>query len=128
MISSSVETVTVKEVERLKSSGNLLAIFTAAELNYCWRFKNSKVRLAGKLAAKKAFLNAVKHSGISVPFGEIPVRNSPSGRPAISNNHLRSLLPGHKIALSISHTDKLAAAICLVYPDDFDSRKKTRDT
>lgn len=82
-------------------------IFSQRELSeWCLRGKRISL-LAGRFAAKEAFLKAIKQKGIS--WKEIEILGE------IPQVEFRKLnYPEQKIKLSISHTDKLAIATVIV--------------
>ncbi|HNS33132.1 MAG TPA: 4'-phosphopantetheinyl transferase superfamily protein [bacterium] len=88
-------------------------IFTSGEL-----FGSSELTLAGKMAAKKAFLKCLGMlSANNIPYNRIEVKRSSGRRPFIetSDTLLLKKFTGRKISISISHTKDIAIAVCILY-------------
>ncbi|MDD3726653.1 MAG: hypothetical protein PHI44_05605, partial [Candidatus Ratteibacteria bacterium] len=108
MIKLTIETKTPKDIERHLEQLN--DFFVEEEL------KGSILTLAGKLAAKDAFLRNI---GISNPYKfykKIEIDKTLSGRPFIrvidTNLHKKS--SKYKTTILISHTKEEAVAICVL--------------
>ena len=101
------------EIKRFSAAKNnrqnkfLLNNYSQKELDYCFSFKNSGPHLAGTWAAKEAVFKILGRDDIL--FSSIEIRRRKNGQPTIwlSNHQQKS------IAVSISHTAKLAIAIAL---------------
>jgi len=109
MIKLSIETRKLEDIEKL--SERIGDFFTEGEQ------KNSKITLAGKLAAKDAFL---KNIGAAKPYRlykKLEINRMPSGRPFIKilDSQLSQKLSGYKISISISHTKEESVAVCVLY-------------
>lgn len=109
MIKLSIETRKLEDIE--KHSERIDDFFTINEQ------KNSKITLAGKLAAKDAFL---KNIGISCPYKfykKIEIDKTLSGRPFIKilDNKISRKISNYKTSICISHTKEEAVAICVLY-------------
>ena len=109
MIKLSIETKKLEDIEKV--SEKIERFFTEQERS------GSKITLAGKLAAKDAFL---KNIGIAQPgrfYNKIEVDRMPSGRPFIRvlEQKLSRKLSGYRSSISISHTKDEAVAICILY-------------
>ncbi|MCM8770195.1 MAG: hypothetical protein NC911_11145 [Candidatus Omnitrophica bacterium] len=76
------------------------------------------IHLAGVLAAKKAFLQALGCPEFS-RLSEIVVEFLSNGCPTlqVKSSTLKKILRGKKISLSISHTKNIATGLALVYLD-----------
>ena len=125
MISSGLEYVSIQAIApKAESSSELKKIFSAAELDYCFRHRPHLPRLAGTYAAKKAAFTALRRAGKRVRLRDIDVTHGPSGRPGL---FLRNRLePGAAVSVSISHTDTVAIAVCVFsHPDAQDPEKRT---
>ena len=111
MIRSGLELVETREIETLLSGNAARCSFTAAELV---ESGGRPVTLAGKPAAKRALLKAL---GLRLPLAAIGVGKDTSRKPSFTRvpAALRKTLGAGSISLSISHTDTLAVAFCLVY-------------
>ena len=97
----------------------LQRIFTAAEISFCRRKKNSAESFAARFAAKEAGAKALG-TGISrgISWTEIEVRRLPGDRPTLhwsgrALDRARHLGVRHT-ALSLTHTRELALASVLV--------------
>lgn len=94
-------------------------VFTPAELAACSGIKNRLECLAGKFAAKEAFMKALG-AGIQqeVWFTQIQVLNDESGKPVIHvNGEARKRLEesqAQQIHVSISHSGGLAVAVVIL--------------
>ena len=94
-------------------------IFTKYELDYIAKTNKRTQRMAGLFCAKEAFLKAM---GIGVRNGidflEIEVQHEKSGKPYLKlSDKVRIMLATKNIkdvAISISHTDGLSTAICVL--------------
>ena len=94
-------------------------IFTPEELKYCSQKKKSPFfHLAGKFAAKEAFLKALgreERDGIS--WKEIEILNSPKGRPSYQlRGKAKTFVTERRLKpfLTISHTKDYAIAHCIL--------------
>lgn len=109
MIHLSIETKKFKDIGKIQKEIN--GFFTQRE-----QIEN-QITLAGKLAAKDAFLKGI---GIEQPtafYKKVEIDKMPSGRPFIRilDSNLSQQLSEYKISISISHTKEEAAAICIRY-------------
>jgi holo-[acyl-carrier protein] synthase len=113
--------VDIAEVARLKAAIErhgetfLRRLYTAAEQEYCERFKNRYERYAGRFAAKEAAMKALG-TGWSrgVRWVDVEVVREKGGRPTIKlAGEARKVAEGmgvKNIALSITHTADQAFA------------------
>lgn len=111
------------EIERIaKSTGSEAfqrKVFTPAELESCGELKNSAECLAGKFAAKEAFMKAVG-AGIrqEIWFTQIEVLNDESGKPyiTVSGEAERRLQQSgaQQVHVSISHSGGMAVAVVIL--------------
>jgi len=111
MIKLSIETKKLEEIEVL--SPHLLdCLFSIEELS-----RSNNITLAGKLAAKTAFLRNAGLSVFSEHYKKVEVRKTPSGRPFIKilDTPLSEKIKGLKTSISISHTKDTAIAVCILY-------------
>lgn len=111
------------EVEKIaKSIGSeayLRKVFTEAEIKECRSVSNSAERLAGKFAAKEAFMKAVgKGIRQGVWFTQIEVLNEESGAPHVRvSGEMESSMKDmglKNIHVSVTHTKSTAAAIVIL--------------
>lgn len=94
-------------------------IFTSYEIEYIGSVVKSASRMAGIFSAKEAFLKA---TGVGVKNGvsllDIEVRHEESGRPYLvltgSAIEVMKNMKLKNVDISISHTDSLATAICII--------------
>lgn len=94
-------------------------VYTAEEMAYCLRKRNTAESLAARFAAKEA---AAKALGTGISFGvtwlEIEVVRAPGGRPSIRFHGRASQIASHlrvrHSALSLTHTADLAMASVLL--------------
>lgn len=83
-------------------------IFTPTERDYCFKFRDPYLHLAGRFAVKEATLKALG-TGWSrgVAWKEIETTNAPSGRPRVTVsgrvNELLTQQGGDEILVTISH-------------------------
>lgn len=114
--------IDIIEIERFRRTvertpGFLKRVFTQAELDYCYRFKNPFPSLAARFAAKEAVKKL--HDGFmqGVRFQDIEVLNDPNGRPRVhlygraAEFHCESGI--NSIALSLSHSQQQAVAMAV---------------
>ena len=102
-----LDIVDISRFRKLKRTAVVLQkAFTSRELDYCFAFKDSAPHLAGLFAAKEAVAKAL--DGQAVVY-EIEIRHNKNGKPTVwrENKHDK------KIAVSITHTDAIAAAIVI---------------
>ncbi|MCL5674737.1 MAG: 4'-phosphopantetheinyl transferase superfamily protein [Candidatus Omnitrophica bacterium] len=112
MTLSEIAIIPVREVEKDVKKKRLMKIFSDNELRYCFRFKNSSVHLAGKLAAKKASIKILrKIIGQNYAPRDIEIINLRSGKPVIVLGK-KEQNKNPEISLSISHTKDIAVALC----------------
>jgi holo-[acyl-carrier protein] synthase len=94
-------------------------IFTAGEIQYCSRKKNSAESFAARFAAKEAGAKALG-TGISrgVIWKEFEVRREASGRPTLHllgrAAELAGMMGVRKVQLSLTHSRDLAMAVVVV--------------
>lgn len=113
MIKLSIETKKLEEIEGL-APGRLNGLFTQEELS-----RSNNITLAGKLAAKTAFLRNAGLSRFSEHYKKVEIGKTPSGRPFIKilDAPLSEKISDFKTSVSISHTKDTAIAVCVLYSD-----------
>ena len=105
--------------ESLRSETFQQKVFTPGELKAVAGFKNKAEHLAGKFAAKEAFMKAIG-AGISqqVWFAQIEVLNDEFGKPYINvSGEAEARLKqskSEKIHVSISHSGGMADAVVIL--------------
>lgn len=102
-----------KRLKLGKKSVFLRRFFTISELDYCLKFKDYAIHLAGHYAAKEAVRKALGNKIIGLD--EIEVKHNHYGQPEIWIKNKKQT----KLAISISHTDKIACAIAILCPPKF---------
>jgi holo-[acyl-carrier protein] synthase len=93
----------------------LRRVYTAAEREYCERFRNRYERYAGRFAAKEAAMKALGTGWRrGVRWVDFEVVREPGGRPTIrldgAAKKIAEELGVKRIALSITHTEAQALA------------------
>ncbi len=94
----------------------LQRIFTAGEIAYCTRKKNSAESFAARFAAKEAGAKALG-TGISrgVTWKEFEVKREASGRPSLHltgrAEELAQAMGVRRVQLSLTHSRELAMAV-----------------
>lgn len=111
--------IDIIEVKRLKPYINdlnyLEKYFSKKEIGNKDRYSEKAEYLAGRFAAKEAFLKALGKTIFEVSLKNVEVGNEPSGKPYINYNKLPEILPkGGIVHVSISHTRDLATAIVII--------------
>jgi holo-[acyl-carrier protein] synthase len=113
------------EIERVQASMDrfgerfLDRVFTAGEIAYCMRKKQSAESFAARFAAKEAGAKALG-TGISrgVSWKEIEVRREIGRRPTLHFSgragELADAMGVRRVQLSLSHSRKLAMAVALI--------------
>lgn len=94
----------------------LRKIFTEGEIRYCYSKKNSYQHFAARFAAKEAVAKALA-TGWSGGFRwkDVEVINDESGKPSVVlYGHIRKMLTGNKILLTMSHTGDVVIAFALI--------------
>lgn len=117
-----VDVINVDRFEKLINDEKFLnKYFTDYEKNYMLSRPHPNETMAGLYASKEAFLKAL---GIGIGGGinliDIEIRHEKSGRPNLrvvnsQNNEVFQKFQISKIDISISHTDSVATAMCIVY-------------
>ena len=97
----------------------LLRVFSAREIAYCSRHKQSFIHYGARFAVKESFLKAIGIGlGRGAKLSEIEVINEESGKPELilHGGALEYLTKAgiDKIHLSITHTKNYASAIVLL--------------
>lgn len=104
-----------KSIER-HSEHFLNSIFTRFEQEYCFRYKDSAPRFAGRFAGKEAIIKALG-SGFSEGFTwlDIEIRNNSKGQPeVVLSPHMQELFNQPQILISISHCREYAMATAVL--------------
>ena len=91
-------------------------VFTEKEISYAHSKKNPTPHLAARFAVKEAVAKALT-TGWSGGFRwkDVEVENDASGKPSvILNGHVRDLLKGSRILVSISHSENVVIAFAVI--------------
>src|SRR6266404_930631 len=96
----------------------LARILTPTERAYCEKHKDPVQRIAGRFAAKEAILKALGTGWRGqIAWTDIEILNDSAGQPHVTLaghcRHVAATLTITKILLSITHTEKYAAASAL---------------
>lgn len=91
-------------------------IFTTSELEYAENAQGVPMRLAGIYAVKEAFLKALGCGlGGGIKLTDIEVKHTELGKPYLElSGTLKKDFGIGKMDISISHTDKVSVAICIL--------------
>ncbi len=113
--------IDIVEIDRIREAVQrwrhkfLEKIFNDSEISYCYEKKNVFHCLAGRFAAKEAFIKALSdlEAWGSVPkLKDIVIRNHPSGKPYIT---VRGAIPDQYIvSLTLSHERHYAVAMVIL--------------
>ena len=111
-----IDLVEIKRIEKsLKNPRFLKRIYSESELSWYADGNIPPQSAAGAFAAKEAFLKALGVGIFDIPLCEISVMHRPSGAPYFSLSGKAESLASTRglsdIALSITHTDRYAAAV-----------------
>ena len=115
-----IDVLDVKRMEKLvENESFLVKNFTSYEIKYLNKKKFKDQTLAGLFCAKESFLKAL---GIGIKNGiqlnEIEVNHDENGKPYYNlSDNVKTILNDLKVKnidLSISHTDSIATAICVM--------------
>jgi len=111
MVRCGLAIVETDEILALSARGALGTLFSDREIR---ESGSRRTTLAGKLAAKRALEKAL---GCRLSFSRISVVREATGKPVFAclPDRLAARLRRQSLTLSISHTDTLAVAFCLVY-------------
>ena len=95
-----------KPFVRNRNHSFLEKVFSKNELDYCFKYKDVSVHLAGLFVAKEAISKAL---GVKkYPYIDIEIRHAKDGSPEAWNNYKKL-----SISVSISHTKSIAVAIAI---------------
>ena len=110
------------EIDRLgeitKDINKLKKMFSENEIEYFNKFTNKLEHIAGFFCAKESFSKALK-CGIGDNFNllDVEVLHEKVGAPYLNiiNSDLKNKLKDKKIDISISHSNTIAVATCIIY-------------
>lgn len=95
-----------------KSTTFLSKVFSRKEIDYCKKKSFPEQHYAGKFAAKEAVIKALTYFNISILPRAIEILNLESGSPYVIIS--KKLVPELDFKISISHSNIIATAICIV--------------
>ena len=107
-----IDILEVKRVEKLRENEeNAKKLFFSEELVYAFSNHSPAMHLAGCFCAKESVVKALGGGFIR----EVKVLHNENGKPYVElYGKTKELLAGKKVEISISHTNELATAICLI--------------
>ncbi|HAV24286.1 MAG: holo-[acyl-carrier-protein] synthase [Ignavibacteria bacterium GWA2_55_11] len=114
--------VDVVDIQRMKETlveqGDAFRrrVFTEAEIDYCDRKPRPYENYAARFAAKEAVSKALE-TGWSGTFRwkDVEVLNDPSGAPKVGlKNETAKLLEGHRVHLTLSHSESTVVAFVVI--------------
>ena len=128
-----IEFIALQDMQRWDEEDVRRQIWTPGELDSCKTKRLSKHRLAARYAAKKAILSAMGIQGaedaVEVPLTDIEIRQSPSGTPYPVLRGTAAARAGHlhiaRWHLSLTHTERYAAAFALAEGEDGENVQKS---
>lgn len=111
--------VDLVSIERIREAAEkerfLERVFTERELEYSFGKRLPHRHLAGRFAAKEAFIKAFSSLGSGIALKDIEVVNSDSGAPCLKPGPKAKALLGERRAfLSISYSKNLAFAFVAI--------------
>ncbi len=107
----------IKRFEIMLDKNKLEKIFTPKEIEYFNKFQYKLDHIAGGFCAKEAVSKALK-VGFYTKINpiDIEILHDENGAPFVNkeNEKLAKLLCGRDAEISISHSDDIATAICII--------------
>jgi len=111
-----VETRRIKKAIQRQKEVFIKRIFTADEISYSKRYKDSFIHFAGRFAAKEAVVKALG-TGFSskISWQDISISNDEKGKPQVNfSERINKLFNTPQILLSISHCQEYAMAVAIL--------------
>lgn len=116
-----IDVLDVVRMEKFVQNEHFLEkYFTPYEIEYVQKTNRQTLSLAGIFAAKEAFLKALGIGiGGGIALNDIEIRHDTNGKPfldVLSNKSkiMLKTMSVEEIAISISHADEIATAICII--------------
>ena len=116
-----IDVLDVVRMEKFVQNEHFLEkYFTPYEIEYVQKTNRQTLSLAGLYAAKEAFLKALGIGiGGGISLNDIEIRHDNNGKPylqVLSNKSkiMLKTMSVEEIAISISHADEIATAICVI--------------
>lgn len=101
------------DLGKTRKSAILNRLFTASELDYCFKRKNKAAHLAVRFAGKEAVVKALsKITTENISYKDIEILNSGRGVPCVKINETK--LGRFEVKISLSHSKDLALAFVIV--------------
>lgn len=105
--------------EACRGEGFLEKVFTEAERSYCESRRDPIPSFAARFAAKEAFYKALADPGLkSVPWSQIETVLEYNVLSLKFSQDLQKRLAGRRVFLSLTHSNKVAAAVVLIIPSE----------
>jgi holo-[acyl-carrier protein] synthase len=105
----------IEEIKRfskyVKDKKYIERVFSKEEALYCLSKKNAPQHLAARFAAKEAIWKALSSKNKKLIIADVSIQNSKDGKPQV---YIKNKI-NKKIEVSLSHTDKYAAAVAIVF-------------
>jgi len=116
-----IDVLDVVRMEKFVQNEHFLEkYFTPYEIDYVQKTNRQTLSLAGLFAAKEAFLKALGIGiGGGIDLNDIEIRHDDNGKPYLDvvskkSKIMLKTMSVEEIAISISHADEIATAICIV--------------
>ena len=110
--------VDIERVVRFRGFKYPEKVFTTSEMEYFAKFADKAVHMAGTFCAKEAVSKAIKTGlGKEISLLDIEILHGELGDPYVNdiNGKLRPILGKNDLDISISHSDEIAVATCVLY-------------
>ena len=110
--------VDIERVVRFRGFKYPEKVFTTSEMEYFAKFADKAVHMAGAFCAKEAVSKAIKTGlGKEISLLDIEILHGELGDPYVNdiNGKLRPILGKNDLDISISHSDEIAVATCVLY-------------
>lgn len=116
-----IDVLDVVRMEKFVQNEHFLEkYFTPYEIEYVQKTNRQTLSLAGLFAAKEAFLKALGIGiGGGIDLNDIEIRHDDNGKPYLDvlsskSKIMLKTMSVEEIAISISHADEIATAICII--------------
>lgn len=104
-------------VDYVDNADKLNKIFTIREIEYFFKYSSRLDHITGNFCAKEAVAKALKTGfGGAINLKDIEILHTKDKVPYVNvdNQKLQNLLQNKTIDISISHTDNISTAICVI--------------
>ena len=116
-----IDVLDVVRMEKFVQNEHFLEkYFTPYEIEYVQKTNRQTLSLAGLFAAKEAFLKALGIGiGGGIDLNDIEINHDANGKPYLNvlskkSKIMLTAMSVEEIAISISHADEIATAICII--------------